>query len=467
MAPSRCAHQLSTNKKVERIHSLIGFTKTASKSQLTARLTEVWATPQCSITDARILLTLGADPSALYTADYGEKTLRDREDTGSVCEQCALKYREFLEFAQQIYDAQFSAHFSKTTTNGRPVSSPNVEDEERFGRGFVALSLDGGGMRGLVSIVCLLFASRRILGDESLPSLIDWYVGCSTGSMLALALAKGYSLTQTFFLYWEMKDEIFMDKSTMKRLFGNVVDKQTVRVNAVLNRVFPNESDTFLNCTKRLTVPTLNVATTPGKLHTFRNYPTAPNIKLSEVSFRDAARASSAAPTHFLPHTMGEAKYVDGSLVANCPLIILFREYDKCRQIGDTPDLSCVISIGTGEPVEMARRYDYGPSFSHRARHIRDLSTLLMEQVVGHEKSAIECAADRCMASGIPFCRISPTGIDVRIDQIEDGKLMDMIWKTLLYLLNNVHHIDELGTILHSIRSPKRCAPRMRSKTVG
>jgi hypothetical protein len=44
--------------------------------------------------------------------------------------------------------------------------------------------------------------------------------------MLALALAKGYSLTECFFLYWGMKDEIFLDKSTMKRLFGDVVDKQ-------------------------------------------------------------------------------------------------------------------------------------------------------------------------------------------------------------------------------------------------
>lgn len=54
----------------------------------------------------------------------------------------------------------------------------------------VCLSLDGGGMRGLVSIVCLLFASRRALGDESLIQLVDWYVGCSTGAMLTLGKFK-------------------------------------------------------------------------------------------------------------------------------------------------------------------------------------------------------------------------------------------------------------------------------------
>jgi predicted acylesterase/phospholipase RssA len=67
----------------------------------------------------------------------------------------------------------------------------------------------------------------------------------------------------------------------------------------------------------------LDVATTPGKLHVFRNYPIK-NRSPEDVSFRDAARASSAAPTYFHPHIMGERKFVDGSLVANCPLSILF-----------------------------------------------------------------------------------------------------------------------------------------------
>lgn len=107
----------------------------------------------------------------------------------------------------------------------------------------------------------------------------------------------------------------------------------------------------------------------------------------------------SAAPTHFHPHVMGDAKFVDGSLVANCPLIVLFRvsaasarmkylllcnnfqEYDKCRQLGDQLELGCVISVGTGEPSETARTYETGTSLRHRSRHIRDMATLLIEQV--------------------------------------------------------------------------------------
>jgi patatin-like phospholipase/acyl hydrolase len=210
--------------------------------------------------------------------------------------------------------------------------------------------------------------------------LVDWTVGCSTGALLGLALAKGNTLGECFFLYWEMKNEIFLDKSTMKRLFGNVTDKQTIRVNNVLNRVF-SEEDTFLSCKQRLTVPALDVSTTPGRLITFRNYATRKQHQPDDISFRDAARASSAAPTYFHPHIMGDKKFVDGSLVANCPLSILFAEYDKSLQGGDNVQLGLVISVGTGEPAETKRRYQSGSSLGRRSRHIRDMAVLLMEQV--------------------------------------------------------------------------------------
>lgn len=76
--------------------------------------------------------------------------------------------------------------------------------------------------------------------------------------------------------------------------------------------------------------------------------------------------------------------------------------------------------------------------------------------MVGQEKSAIECAEDRCSASGIPFFRLSPVGIAVRIDQVDDGKLIDMIWETFKYLLANLDYIDRLGDTLIKIRNSKQ-----------
>ncbi len=110
--------------------------------------------------------------------------------------------------------------------------------------------------------------------------------------MLGLALAKGRRLSELFHLYWAMKDEIFLDASTVSRLFGSIVDRQTSNLDAVLDKCF-DPTDTFLTCRKRLTVPALNIATTPARLHVFRNYSLSLNDnQVDDVSFRDAARAS-------------------------------------------------------------------------------------------------------------------------------------------------------------------------------
>ena len=72
-------------------------------------------------------------------------------------------------------------------------------------------------------------------------------------------------------------------------------------------------------------------------------------------------------------------------------------------------------------------------------------------QVVGHDQSAVEFARERCHAQSIPFFRISPKGINVRIDQVNDGKLMDMIWTSLVWLVSHLMHAP------HCVRDLKVC----------
>ena len=51
------------------------------------------------------------------------------------------------------------------------------------------LFLDGGGMRGLVSIEILMDIEERT--GERIIDLFDWIVGTSTGGIIALALVYG------------------------------------------------------------------------------------------------------------------------------------------------------------------------------------------------------------------------------------------------------------------------------------
>ena len=41
--------------------------------------------------------------------------------------------------------------------------------------------------------------------------------------MLSLSLARGTTLKDAFFQYWDMKSKIFLDGSTWNRLFGSQV----------------------------------------------------------------------------------------------------------------------------------------------------------------------------------------------------------------------------------------------------
>ncbi|CAJ0595000.1 unnamed protein product [Cylicocyclus nassatus] len=420
-----CAHKLSANKKLQRVDSLITFLKSATKQQMSAKLHDIWAAPQATITEARLLLTLGANPESLYKDDYGRRTLRDRVDNGTVCDKCICKYNAFLDYADIIHE-EMCEQTPINIVRGRKCTS-----------GLLPLCLDGGGMRGLVSVVCLLFASRRLLGDETLVNYFDWLIGTSTGSMLALSTANGRTLSECFFLYWNMKRQIFLEGSTMSRLFGDQVTIQTRNIEKVLSDCFPTE--TFHKCNRRLTVPALDISMAPARLHIFRNYsfkrPFGARLDdEQDVMFKEAARASSAAPTYFEPFEYQGKRFVDGSFVANYPLNILFKEVDSFHKNNNRIHLAGVVSIGTGEPAQLERKYKSGTTLRAKARSMAHLSTLILEQVVGQDLLAVEMAEERCQAYNIPFIRISPKGIRERIDQIDDSKLMDMIWTTLMWL---------------------------------
>lgn len=70
------------------------------------------------------------------------------------------------------------------------------------------LSLDGGGIRGLIQIDILLEIER--LTGKKITELFDWIIGTSTGGIVALALVyKNMSLSRLRDLYFQLKEEVF------------------------------------------------------------------------------------------------------------------------------------------------------------------------------------------------------------------------------------------------------------------
>jgi uncharacterized protein len=76
-------------------------------------------------------------------------------------------------------------------------------------RPFKILSLDGGGIRGFYTAQFLARCERELTSGQPLVRYFDMIAGTSTGGIIALALALGFSTTEIQDFYVEDGRKIF------------------------------------------------------------------------------------------------------------------------------------------------------------------------------------------------------------------------------------------------------------------
>uniref|UniRef100_A0AC34FUN3 Phospholipase A2 n=1 Tax=Panagrolaimus sp. ES5 TaxID=591445 RepID=A0AC34FUN3_9BILA len=84
-------------------------------------------------------------------------------------------------------------------------------------KGLRVLSLDGGGIRGIMSVIILKELENRLqqkLGNSEvlIAQFFNFIGGTSTGAIIALALAKGKSAFEILKLYIRFRDKVFFGK---------------------------------------------------------------------------------------------------------------------------------------------------------------------------------------------------------------------------------------------------------------
>jgi len=229
---------------------------------------------------------------------------------------------------------------------------------------FRILSLDGGGIRGLITAILLarLDAERGLAGWLERADLI---AGTSTGGLIALVLARGASLQEIRALYEERGKSIFDDSWLDNvRDLGNVVGAQyhTKKLQGELQGLFGAARLRDLN--KRVLITAFDLDNEDPrpdhrrwKPKLFHNFPGTDSD--GAMPAWKVGLYTSAAPTYF-PTVDG---YVDGGVFANNPAMCALAQSQDAR-IGRRTALENValLSLGTGSSLLYVegQRHDWG-----------------------------------------------------------------------------------------------------------
>lgn len=226
-----------------------------------------------------------------------------------------------------------------------------------MGKIIKVLSIDGGGIRGIIPAMLLNEIER--LTRKPTAELFDLMAGTSTGGLLALALAvpdeKGkpkYSAKQLIGLYEIEGKTIFSSPGSLwQRIptIRNLTEEKyhEAGIESVLEKYF---GETMLS--EALTDVFVTSYEIERRIPFFFRSTRARQQDDYNFPMKLAGRATSAAPTFFKPlklQTQGLQEYyslVDGSVFVNNPAMCAFVE---AKNMFPDADDFMIVSLGTGD----------------------------------------------------------------------------------------------------------------------
>lgn len=226
------------------------------------------------------------------------------------------------------------------------------------------LALDGGGIRGLITLGILEKMESLVGGDsgKKLCDYFDYIAGTSTGAIIAAGLACGMTVSQLIDFYRATGQQMFEHAWLIERIkYFYTADP----LKAKLQEVFGSQTNLEPNNLKCLLLVVTKNVTTDSPWPISSN----PEAKYNQIDRDDCnlkiplwqlVRASTAAPVYFPPEVLPWKKddpsktfvFVDGGVTPyNNPAFLLYRmatepAYRLNWKTGEKNLL--LISVGTG-----------------------------------------------------------------------------------------------------------------------
>ncbi|MEJ7780760.1 MAG: patatin-like phospholipase family protein [Daejeonella sp.] len=235
------------------------------------------------------------------------------------------------------------------------------------------LSIDGGGIRGIIPGQVLVSLEKKLQAKTSDPDarisdFFDFFAGTSTGGILSCLLlcpdgnAPGrpkFTAEEAVDLYKQNGSKIFNTY-----WWGRFLNYKSLFSEKYYARPLEDILQNYLGDAKlsQLLKPCLITAydIQERKAHFFASHDYPRKGDGGDFLLRDVCRATSAAPTYFetaLIRSVSGVSYpmVDGGMYANNPSLCAYSEVRNARGNPDAVDMF-VVSLGTGGEN---RAYDY------------------------------------------------------------------------------------------------------------
>lgn len=246
---------------------------------------------------------------------------------------------------------------TRSPVYGNPKSPPPrsrgtiFRTRERLGwaadQDFRILSIDGGGIRGILPLAFLARLEREYLDGASIATCFDLITGTSTGGIIALGLGAGKTANELLDLYMNRGGDIFPDYSWGGKVARGVLQKLLLhrcnqkKLGAMVQEILGQ--DQLWTSQKRLCIPSAEMR----HFEPFINKtPHHPDYKMDwKKGMADIAMQTAAAPS-FYPPVSGEDGYefVDGGIWANNPIMVGVADAMACFEV--TRGRMKVLSLG-------------------------------------------------------------------------------------------------------------------------
>ncbi|XP_058501955.1 calcium-independent phospholipase A2-gamma-like isoform X1 [Solea solea] len=319
------------------------------------------------------------------------------------------------------------------------------------GRGIRILSIDGGGLRGILALQTL--QKLEALTGKPIYKLFDYICGVSTGAILGFMLGVfQIPLSECDDIYRKLGSDVFKQNvivGTVKMGWSHAFYDSEAWEKLLKEKMGSHllvETSRNPECPKVAAVSTVVNRGTPLRAYVFRNYNLLPGVRSHYLGgcqhqLWQAIRATSAAPGYFQEFTLGNDLHQDGGLLINNPTALAIHE---CNCLWPNVPLECVVSLGTGRFENLGKNSSTYTSLKAKLTNVISSAT---------DTEEVHTMLDTFLPPNTYF-RFNPyVSEDVSMDESRHEKLNLLQAEGVRYLERNEEKLKKVTRILSREKS--------------